>query len=430
MRIVLIVPGTGDAFYCQNCQRDLGLVAALRRHGHDALVVPLYLPLTAGGRQAGGADVFYGAVSLYLRHQHPRLARVLPAGFWRLLDARPVLHAAARLARSTRASGLGALTVSMLQGEQGRQAAELDRLVTWLASDPAARPDVIVLSNALLLGLGRRLRAELRVPVVCWLQDEHVWVDALPPPEAARTWQVLRERAADASAFLAVSAAYADRMADALGVDRRRIHPVHPGVEPSAYRPADVRRRPRAVGFLSRLAAGEGFDRFVEAFLELRRDPRFADVRLHATGGLSGDRRFLPRQRRRLARAGLAGAAAIAPFAFHRDRAGFLAGLTLLSVPVPGGEAFGTYVIEAMAAGVPVVEPDTGAYPEIFRTAGCGTPSAGADAAGLARTWAALLEDPLRLESEARLGREAVARHFNLDRMAAETAACLSEVTP
>ena len=426
MRIVQIVPGTGDAFYCQNCQRDLDLVAALRRRGHDALVVPLYLPLTAGGGSPGDAAVFYGAVSLYLRHRHPRLR--LPAAAWRLLDTRPVLRAAAHLARSTRARGLADLTISMLRGEEGRQTVELERLVAWLASDPGARPDVIVLSNALLLGLARRLRAALRVPVVCWLQDEHVWIDAMPPPDAGRMWQVLRERAADADAFLAVSRTYADRMAAALGVDRGRIRPVHIGVDPAAYRPADLHRRPRAVGFLSRLAAGEGFDTFVGAFLELRRDPRFADVRLHATGGVSGDRRFLRRQHRRLAAVGLAKDAAIDPFAFQSGRAGFLAGLTLLSVPVPGGEAFGTYVIEAMAAGVPVVEPAVGAYPEIFREAGCGTLSPGADAAGLAQAWAALLDDPARLDAEARLGRDAVARHFNLDRMTAETAAFLAEV--
>lgn len=32
--------------YCGNCFRDNALVTALRRQGHDTLMVPLYLPMT------------------------------------------------------------------------------------------------------------------------------------------------------------------------------------------------------------------------------------------------------------------------------------------------------------------------------------------------------------------------------------------------
>ena len=45
MNIVQITPGAGD-MYCGNCFRDNALVAQLRRMGHHALMVPLYLPLT------------------------------------------------------------------------------------------------------------------------------------------------------------------------------------------------------------------------------------------------------------------------------------------------------------------------------------------------------------------------------------------------
>jgi hypothetical protein len=42
MRIVQICPGSGDAFYCENCLRDAALVRALRTLGHDVVMVPLY----------------------------------------------------------------------------------------------------------------------------------------------------------------------------------------------------------------------------------------------------------------------------------------------------------------------------------------------------------------------------------------------------
>lgn len=420
MRIVSIIPGSGGAFYCQNCQRDLALAEALRRQGHDVLIVPLYLPLEAGVRAT--VRPFYGAVGLYLRHVYPHLGRLLPAGFWRALDAHPVLRLAARYAGSTRADGLSDLTLSMLRGEAGRQAEELDRLVAWLRDTPGDRPDVICLSNALLLGMARRLKAELGVPVVCWLQDEHVWADAMPPEATARIWQELRARAAEVDGFAAVSRHYALRMSAALGVPAARIRTIHPGVQPAAGKRADAAPSPRTVGFLSRLAAGEGFGAFVDAFLALHREPRFADVHLRATGGLPGDRRYLGRQLARLRAAGLAKLVQVDPLAFAGDRAAFLASLSLLSVPVPGGEAFGIPVVEAMAAGVPVVLPPVGAYPEILAEAGCGVLSDSARAEDLAAAWGTLLDDPGRCMAEAAAGREAVSRHFNVTRMATEFA--------
>lgn len=417
MRIIHIIPGSGSTFYCQNCLRDLALVRAFRRQGHDVILVPLYLPLDVSDPSSAPKPAFYSAVSLYIRHQYPRLSRWMPSFFWRAIESAPVLRFAAHMAGSTRATGLFDLTISMLEGEDGRQAEELERLVTWLREDESARPDLVCLSSALLLGLARRIRSGLGVPVVCWLQDEHVWADAMRPEDSARVWQVLRERAADVDGFVAVSHSYADRMRAALSLPTERVRAIHIGVDPSAYRPADLSRTPRTIGFLSRLAEGEGFGRFVDAFIELHRDPRFADVRMKATGGTT-DTRYVRLQLRRLRAAGLADRVEIVPDAFQGGTADFLASLTMLSVPVPNGEAFGTYVIEAMAAGVPVVEPPVGAYSEIFHAAGCGVLSASAEPAALARAWADLLSDPARLAEEGARGREAVARVFNLDAMA------------
>jgi len=400
MRIVQIIPGSGGTFYCQNCLRDMDLVRALQRQGHDVIVVPLYLPLSSEDASAASKPAFYSAVALYLRYKFPLLNRTLPAAFWRMLDSMAVLRFAARRAGSTRAAGLGDMTVSMLQGEQGRQAEELEQLVKWLRDDLGSRPDVVVLSTALLLGLARRIRAELGVPVVCWLQDEHVWADAMSPDESQRVWQVLRERVADVDGIAAVSRSYAQRMTTALALAPSRVRAIHIGVDPAAWQVADLTRTPRTIGFVSRLAKGEGFGLFVDAFIALHRDQRFADVRMKATGGMT-NKRYVNQQRRRLRAAGLEDLAEIDPNAFQNERAAFVASLTLLSSPAPAGEAFGTYVIEAMASGVPVVEPAVGAYPEIFQEAGCGVLCPTADAAALAETWAALLADPARLATEA-----------------------------
>jgi glycosyltransferase involved in cell wall biosynthesis len=427
MRILQIVPGSGGGFYCQNCIRDLDLAAELRRQGHDAFVVPLYLPLTPASAAPSDGPVFYGAVGLYLRHRWPWLSR-LPAPLRRLLDALPLLRFAARRAASTRAGGLADLTVSMLRGERGGQADDLARLLAWLRDAPREKPDVIVLSNALLLGLAAELRRELRAPVVCWLQDEDVWTEAMRPAEAGQVWDTIRQRADDADLYVAVSAVYGAAFAARAGIDPARLRVVSAGVDLSRYRPADPRRDPPAVGYLSRLGPADGFDVFVEAFLLLRRDARWRGARLCATGGLAGDPGFLARQRRRLAAAGLHRDASIEPDRFREDRAGFLEGLSVLTVPAPRGDAGGLYLLEAFAAGVPVVQPRVGAYPEILQAAGCGALYEPNTPQALAGAWAALLADPARREAEARRGRAAAEGVFALSRVAGRVAALYADI--
>jgi glycosyltransferase involved in cell wall biosynthesis len=197
-------------------------------------------------------------------------------------------------------------------------------------------------------------------------------------------------------------------MAALLSLDPARLSVIFPGIDSTAYRLADMARRPVTVGFLSRLSPSEGFDCFVDAYLLLRRDPRFADARLAATGGPAAEKGFLKCQLRKLAAAGALRDMQLSPERFASDRSGFLSELTLLSVP--GGttpEAFGYYALEAMAAGVPVVLPAQGAFPEIAAAATCGILTANAHPATLARAWAELLSDPARLRREADQGRAA-----------------------
>jgi outer membrane protein assembly factor BamB/glycosyltransferase involved in cell wall biosynthesis len=429
MRILQIIPGSGGTFYCQNCQRDLDLVRALRGAGHDVLVMPLYLPLSAGhADERERTPVFYGAVSLFLRHRFGAL-RHLPAWLWRALDAPPVLRLAAHQASRTRANGLSDLTVSMLRGEDGRQAAELRRLIDWLRADPRSRPDVVCLSNALLLGLAGPLGRELGLPVVCWLQDENVWPDAMQPSDSSAIWSAMRDRLGDVDAFFSVSDTFTALMSGRLGAPLGRVQTIYPGVDPAAFRPAVPQRGPPTIGFMSRLAEGEGFGLFVDAFLRLRRHhAHFAQARLRATGGFMGDRRLLAQVRSRLAQEGAGHDAVIEPHAFATDRAGFLSELSVLSVPALRGEAFGTYLIEAMAAGVPVVQPRLGAFPEVLTRAGCGVLYAPNTPEALADAWSSLLSDPARCAEEASRGRAAVDRLFTLDRMAGEVAGALADV--
>ncbi len=416
MKILHIVPGAGGEFYCENCLRDTGLVRQLIKMEHDVTLVPLYLPMYADDADLSGkSPVFFGGINVYLQQKVP-LFRHTPRWLDRWIDSRWLLRLAARQAGATRARDLGETTLSMLRGEAGHQVKELNRLTAWLRE--GERPDLIHLSNALLIGLARRLRQDLRVPVVCSLQDEDKWLDAMEPAPARACWEALAERAAEVDAFVAVSRHYADTLAPRLRQPAEKFHVVYPGLEPEGHQPAPLAFDPPVIGFLSRLSRSQGLGELVAAFVTLKRDPRFARVKLRALGGLVGeDHRFVADLRRQLALAGVAGDVEFVPGFDRASRLAFLKSLTVMCVPVPGGEAFGLFVAEGMASGVPSVQPREGAFPELL-VGGAGLLYEPAVPGALVAALVALLTDPERAREMGRRARQAFLERFTLTRMA------------
>src|SRR5437762_395886 len=175
--------------YCGNCFRDNALIGALRTLGHSAVMVPLYLPLTLDeADNSAGTPLFFNGLNVYLE-QKSAFFRNAPRWLHDALASPGLLKWAAGKAAKTRAADLGQITLSMLRGEEGNQARELDELIAWLRKQPKA--DVFCLSNALLLGLVRELKKELGVPIVCMLQGEDTFLDALPEVERTQCWKTM-----------------------------------------------------------------------------------------------------------------------------------------------------------------------------------------------------------------------------------------------
>ncbi|MBN8218139.1 MAG: glycosyltransferase family 4 protein [Spirochaetes bacterium] len=414
MKIVYVVPGFGGTFYCQNCFRDGAMIRLLRRGGHDVVVSPMYLPLT-GAAATPGAPVFFGAINLYLQEKFP-LFRRAPAWLKRFFDRPFFLRFASARAGSTRVRGLEGMTLSVLRGELGHQAAALDELVTWLKR--VEKPDLVHLSNALILGLAPRIRRETGARIICSLQDEDTWVEAMEHPHDDTAWSIMAEQARHVDAFVSVSKTYGEKMRRRLSIPPKKLHVVPIGVETRGRSASALPWDPPVIGFLSRLSPTLGLDVLLDAFALVKKDPRLAAARLHLTGGLTGDDgAFLRRAKRRLSRAGILGDVSFIPDAFASDLRAFLRGLTVLSVPVPGGEAFGTYQIEAMAAGVPVVQPDAGAFPEIVKDTGGGLIYAPNDAAHLAKALTELLTDRALAGKLGRRGQESVRKKYSVEAM-------------
>src|SRR5687768_4809019 len=189
----------------------------------------MYLPRVADPLEAAAnVPVFYGGINAYLQ-QNSAFFRWTPRWMDRIFDSRFLLRVAARRAGSVRAKGLGEMTLSVLQGREGRQAKELERLVRWLEAQE--RPQITHLSSPLLLGIGAEIRRRLGTPLVCTLQDEDVWIDAMEEPWRSRCWEAMAAGAKDVSAFVAVSGYFGDIMRDRLRLPPGKLHVAHVGID-------------------------------------------------------------------------------------------------------------------------------------------------------------------------------------------------------
>jgi glycosyltransferase involved in cell wall biosynthesis len=421
LRIVLLTPGTGS-FYCGTCIRDNALAVALRKQGHDAMMVPLYLPPALDEAAASeNAPLFYGGINVYLQ-QKVGLFRHTPRWADRFFDTPPLLQTAARRAGMTQAHDLGDLTVSMLRGEDGRQVKELNRLVSWLASDGKA--DVVCLSNALLMGLARRIKTETGALVACTLQGEDTFLDSLPPADAGAAWETLAERAVDVDAFIAVSHYHADLMRARANLPAEKVHVVYNGILLDGYAEDAPPPAVPALGYLARMCPPKGLETLVEAFILLRRNNRIPNLQLKVAGARTeADLPFVTRLQARLSAEGLSGDAVFLPNISRTEKIAFLQSLSVLSVPATYGESFGLYVVEALAAGVPVVQPRHAVFPELLAQTGGGALCEPDDPASLAAVVEDLLLDPARARALGQEGQRTVRAKFGVDEMARNTAA-------
>jgi glycosyltransferase involved in cell wall biosynthesis len=412
MQIVHIVPGSGGSFYCGNCLRDSTHVQSLKKAGLGVIKIPMYLPIFSDEHDLGEVPVFYGAISLYLKHVFPIL-RKAPAWLDKILNSGPALKFAAKMAGSTNPKGLEDMTISMLLGEQGEQKKELDHLVDWIGEHCQA--DVIHLSNALLLGLARRIKEKLDVLVVCTLQDEDTWVNSMDENFKLKTWELMQERARDIDAFFAVSEYYAEEMKKQLAIPDGKLYTHHICVDPDDYFYRNRSSKERIIGYISRMSRENGLEILVDAFILLKQEEDMRDIKLMITGGNTGDdNQYIRKIREKIHAAGIQH-----DVIFHKDFEGdglheFFSMVSMISVPVLEGEAFGLYLIEAMASGIPVVQPTLGAFPEIIKKSGGGVTYFPNEPAKLSESLTALLRDPRKLEMLSSSGRKGVEKFFNI----------------
>jgi glycosyltransferase involved in cell wall biosynthesis len=427
LRIAYIAAGAGGML-CGSCIRDNALVGALQRLGHDAVLVPVYTPLRTDEANVEIPRVFYGAINVYLQQRSQLFAR-LPAFLRGVLD-RPWLLRRIPTDAAVDAAGLGALALSMLQGEDGRQRLELDELIDWLRAD--VRPDVVQLTNSMLLGLAGPLRE--RIPearIVCALQGEDLFLDDLHEPWRGRVLQAMRERARDCDLYLATSQYYAEAMAELLALPAERVRVSRLGIQIEGYpaRDAEPPATPFTIGYLARICHDKGAHLLLDAFERLAAQQPKGSVRLRIAGYLAArDRAYQRDLERRIRRSGLEQSVELLG---EVDRAGkleLLRSLHVFSVPTVYREPKGLPVLEAMATGVPVVQPAHGSFPEMVETTGGGVLVPPDDPVALADVFGALLADGERRRELGRRAQRGVREHYAVARVAEETLAVYREI--
>jgi glycosyltransferase involved in cell wall biosynthesis len=426
MKILAFTAGAGP-MYCGSCIRDNALAAELKSQGHDLTLIPLYTPTLTDEPNVSEQKVFCGGVSVYLE-QHSALFRKTPWLLDRLWDSPWAIRLASRRSIAVNPRLLGELTVSMLRGEEGFQHKEIRKLTSWLRSQ--APPDIVTLPNSLLIGLSRPIREAVGRPLCCTLQGEDLYVSQLPEPYRTRSLELIRSSIGHVDGFAAVSEYHAEFMGSYLGIPVDKIHVVPLGVNVQGYSP-DLRFRSNCftVGYFARIAPEKGLHVLAEAYTRLRRETEFSGATLEVAGYLAPEHReYLRGIERKMKDAGLEHEFCYRGALDRLRKIDFLRNLDVLSVPCTYDEPKGIFLLEAMANGVPVVQPRRGAFPEILQKTGGGILVEPDDTASLAQGILSLWKDPKLVQELGHRGAQGVREHYSASRMAARALEVYSSI--
>jgi glycosyltransferase involved in cell wall biosynthesis len=373
MKIVYLITGSGGSFYCSNCYRDMLYFRAIRKvPGTIANAIPLYLPPDSETNRENLFDkhVFFGAVSLYLREK-VKLFRSMPRFLEKIFDSSPILKLAAHMAGTTRSEGLEDMTLNMIEGDNAFRPNEMNRLVSYLTEE--GKPDIIHLSNALILGLARQLKKRMDVKIVCSLLNEDDWIDDMAEPYLSQAWKMIAAESVYVDSFITPSRYYKEFFIGKTGVKGDNIYVVPLGFEPPEYAKPKNIIKPPAIGFFNRISYHNGFDKLADAFIQLKMQNRIPDLTLNVCGGYTGDdKHFIATQIKKIKEKDLQKSIRIYPEFSGEKKTEFFNDVDVISVPVRKYDGYGLYILEANSAGIPVVQPATGAFPEILDMTGGG----------------------------------------------------------
>jgi glycosyltransferase involved in cell wall biosynthesis len=428
MKIVYLITGSGGSFYCGNCYRDMIYLRAIRKvKGIEATAIPLYLPPEVSNTESGlDKHVFFGAVSMYLREKVSFL-RNMPAFLDKIFDSPPMLKMAASRAGTTRTEGLEEMTLSMIKGENAFPEKELQRLIKYLTKD--GKPDIIHLSNALIIGLARQLKKRMNVKIVCSLLNEDDWIDEMAEPYQSKAWKMISQESENVDAFVTPSNYYKNLFISKTGVSGANFHIIPLAVDAADLTDIKSGRHYPALGYFCRINSQNGFDKLVDAFIELKTGKSLPGLTLHVSGGFTGDDKpFIAKQIRKIKVHNLNNSVRWYSEFQGNDKQDFFSNIDMMSVPVRKYDGYGLYILESNTAGVPVVQPATGAFPEIIEKTLGGITYSPDTVSELAANILRLFKDDVLRKELGENGRKNVINKLTIDKMSSGLSSVYNEV--
>ena len=363
MKILFIIPGAGDNFYCSNCFRDNLYASALRKAGHDVVISPLYLPLKHASFQSD-SPLFFPATTYYLAHKFFRNSK-MPGWMKQLTGSDFMLNYAASKSGTTTPKGLEELTLSMITGEDTVFQTEIQKMTDWIRTQE--KPDIIHLSSSLLIGIAKFLRIQLQIPIVCSLQDEEIWIDNMEEHYAHIAWLQIDMNTQYIDKLITTSEYY-KAIAQKKLSGNSNIEVVYPGFDEEKYTNPVSPKEP-VIGFFYRMCEKSGLHILVDAYLKLKQQNVIPQLKLKIGGGSNDlDKKFMKALKARLAP--YKKDVEICETYSIDEHKEFYQSISVISVPITFDEGIGLYLCEAFAAGVPAVEPATGSIPEIVADGG------------------------------------------------------------
>ncbi len=434
MKMIYLTAGAAGMF-CGSCMHDNTLAKALAALGHDVQLIPLYTPIRTDESSFAKNQIFFGGINLYLQQQLP-LFRHLPHWLLKPLDQKWLLNWASQRSIKIKAAELGSITISMLKGDHGPFRLETERLVDWIVEE---QPDIVNFTNILVAASAPAIRKRVNARLVVTLQGDDIFLNDLLPQYREEAFALIRQLAEPIDAFLVYSNYYADYMSDLLKLPREKFRVVPLGLDTADFEAEvdleytdpttlfDASNRPPTVGFLARLAPEKGLHILADAFLLLRKMPGCERVRLRIAGWYGKQHRpYVQEISQKLA---LARAGAQVDFLTDVERRGkldFLRSIDVLSVPTVYREPKGLFVLESLAAGVPVVQPAHGAFPEMLNDLQGGLLFPPEDPQALADALGQLITNPSLAKELGERGRQNVLARRNARAMAEATLEAIS----
>ena len=428
MRVLSITAGAAG-MYCGSCARDNALARELLSLGHDCMLVPVYTPTRTDEPNASRPHVLFGGISVYLQQYVP-LFRRTPRFLDRLWDSPWVIDRVAGRAVSNDPQLLGDLTISMLEGEESVLGKEFEKLVDWIRHQPT--PDIINLPNSLLIALAKPLRESFDRPVCCTLQGEELFIDGLLPPYREQALNLIRRQISAVDRFVAVSEYCRRFMMEYLQIPEERIGVVPLGINLTGYPDSPASRNDNAafrIGYFARVAPEKGLHVLADAYVRLRQRIGDVSIRLEAAGYTApAHSGYMNQVRNTLAEAGYANEFSYRGVVDRDGKLAFLQELDVLSVPATYDEPKGMFLLEAMANGIPVVQPRRGAFTEIIEKTGGGLLVDADDAESLAEGLWQLWKDRGQRDAIGRRAFEGVHQHYSVRHSASQLIELYDEV--